>query len=234
VNKKLLNCLFLVLSICTARAQNPQMSPLNADADWYDQLLYSGVEWQPAMPMAAGHEFFLTSDALSGTVSIDGIIFRDVRMKYDIFNDGLIVLWKNGSPIVIDSKKVDEFTIVYNGLPRRFFNLRETYPGIRGFAEIMYQGASSVIAKHIKVVSKNPAAANYAEFREETKYYLVLNGSCCQVKNRSSFLDLMGEYEIPVRKYIRQKNLYLSPASPEGFILAAVYYDSLTVNTKPE
>ncbi len=78
-------------------------------------------------------------------------------MKYDIFNDGLIVLWKNGSPIVIDSKKVDEFTIVYNGIPRRFVNLRETYPGIRGFAEIMYQGASPVIAKHIKVVSKNPA-----------------------------------------------------------------------------
>ena len=234
MNKKLLNCLFLILSICTARAQNLQMSTLNADADWYDQVLYSGVEWQPAMPMAAGHEFFLTSDALSGTVSIDGIIFRDVRLKYDIFNDGLIVLWKNGSPIVIDNKKVDEFTIVYNGLPRRFVNLRETYPGIRGFAEIMYQGSSSVIAKHLKVVSKNPAGANYLEFMEDTRYYLELKGNCSQVKNRSSFLDLMGEYEIPVRKYIRQKNLYLSPASPEGFILAAVYYDSLTVNTKPE
>jgi hypothetical protein len=234
VNKILLNCLFLILSIYTARAQNPQMSPMSADAAWYEQILYSGVEWQPAMRMAAGHEFFLTSESLSGTVSIDGIIFRDVRMKYDIFNEGLIVLWKNGSPIVIDSKKVDEFTIIYNGIPRRFVNLREAYPGIRGFAEIMYQGTSSVIAKHIKVVLKNPAGANYEEFREETRYYLMLNGNCSQVKNRSSFLDLMGEYEIPVRKYIRQKNLYLSPASPEGFIHAAVYYDSLTVNTKPE
>jgi len=216
------------------KAQNPQVSSLSADAAWYDQLLYSGVEWHPAMPMAAGHEFFLTSEALSGTVIIDGITFKDVRMKYDICNDGIIVLWKNGSPIIIDSKKVDEFTVVYNGLPRRFINLRETYPGIRGFAEIMYQGTSSVIAKHIKFVSKNPAGANYAEFTEETKYYLVVNGNCFQVRNRSSFLDLMGEYEVPVRKFLRQKNLYLSNNSPEGFINAAAFYDSLTAIAKPE
>ena len=216
------------------KAQNPQVSSVSADAAWYDQLLYSGVEWHPAMPMAAGHEFFLTSEPLPGTVSIDGITFKDVRMKYDICNDGIIVLWKNGSPIIIDSKKVDEFTVVYNGISRRFVNLRETYPGIRGFAEIMYQGTSSVIARHIKVVSKNPAAANYAEFTEETKYYLVVNGSCFQIKNRSSFLDLMGEYEIPVRKFIRQKNLYLSNNSPEGFINAAAFYDSLTAKAKPE
>jgi len=216
------------------KAQNPQVSSLSADAVWYDQILYSGVEWHPAMPMAAGHEFFLTSEALSGTVIIDGITFKDVRMKYDICNDGIIVLWKNGSPIIIDSKKVDEFTVVYNGLPRRFINLRETYPGIRGFAEIMYQGTSSVIAKHIKFVSKNPAGANYAEFTEETKYYLVVNGNCFQVRNRSSFLDLMGEYEVPVRKFLRQKNLYLSNNSPEGFINAAAFYDSLTAIAKPE
>jgi len=216
------------------KAQNPQMSPVSGDTAWYDQLLYSGVEWHPAMQMAAGNEFFLTSEAMSGTVTIDGITFKDVRMKYDIFNDGIIVLWKTGSPIIIDSKKVDEFTVIYNGLPRRFVNLRETYPGIRGFAEIMYQGTSSVLARHIKVVLKNPAGANYAEFREETKYYLVLNGICSQVRNRSSFLDLMGEYEIPVRKFIRQKNLYLSNNSPQGFISAAVFYDSLTVEVKPE
>lgn len=216
------------------KAQNPQVSSLSADAAWYDQLLYSGVEWHPAMPMAAGHEFFLTSEPLPGSVSIDGITFKDVHMKYDIFNDNLIVMWRNSSPIIIDSKKVDEFTVVYNGIPRKFVNLRDTYPVIRGFAEILYQGTSSVIARHIKVVLKNPAGANYEEFSEEMKYYLVLNGSCFQVRNRSSFLDLMGEYEIPVRKFIRQKNLYLSNNSPEGFINAAIFYDSLTAKAKPE
>jgi hypothetical protein len=234
VNIKVLNCLLLVLSISAIKAQNPQLPTMSADDAWYDQLLYSGVEWQPAMPAAAGHEFFLAPEPLQSTVIVDGITFRDVQIKYDIFNDGLIVLWKNGSPIVIDSKKVDEFTIVYNGIPKRFVNFRETYPGIQGFAEIMYQGTSLVIVKHIKVVSKNPAAANYAEFREEEKFCLVLNGNCYPIKNRSSFLNLLGEYEIPVKKYIRQKNLYLSPDSPEGFVLAAAYYDSLASNTKPE
>jgi hypothetical protein len=234
VNKRVLNCLFLILSISAMDAQNPQMPPVSADEAWYDQLLYSGIEWQPAIQTAAGHEFFLTADPLYGTVSIAGITFRDVRMRYDIFNDRLLVLWKNSSPIVIDSKRVDEFTVVYNGLPRRFVNLREEYAGVQGFAEIMYQGASQVIARHTKVVSKNPAAANYEEFREETRYYLILNGNCFQIRNKSSFLSLLGEYEIPVRKYIRLKNIYLSPASPEGFVLAAVYYDSLTGNVKPE
>lgn len=215
-------------------AQDPHVLYKSADSAWYDQLLYSGVEWRPTMQMVAGYEFFLTSAFLYGTISIDGLTFKEVRMQYDICNDDIIVLWKNGAPIIIDSKKVDEFTMIHKGVTIRFLNLQQTCPEIRGFAEVMYQGKSRVVASHTKVVSRNPAGINYEEFREDTRYYFILNGSCFQIKNRSSFLDLLGEYEIPVRKFIRQKNLYIGLTSPEGFVVAAAYYDSLTGKKQSE
>lgn len=234
MNKTVLNCLFIILSISAMKAQNMQISYESADSAWYDQLLYSGVEWRPTMQMVDGHEFFLTSAFLYGTILVDGITFREVRLKYDICNNDLIVLWKNVAPIIIDSKKVDEFTVVHNGVTRRFVNLQGMFPEIRGFAEVMYQGKSRVVASHTKAVSKNPAGIVYEEFREDTRYYFILNGTCFQIRNRASFLDHMGDYEISVRKFIRQKNLYVSLASPEGFVIAAAYFDFLTGKKQSE
>jgi hypothetical protein len=234
VSNKVLSFLFLILSVSSMKAQNTQRSYESADSAWYDQLLYSGVEWRPTMQMVAGHEFFLTSAFLYGTILIDGITFKEVRMKYDICNDDIIVLWKNSAPIIIDSKKVDEFTVVHNGVTRRFVNFQGMFPEIRGFAEVMYQGKSGVVASHTKAISKNPAGINYEEFREDTRYYFILNGSCFQIKSRASFLDHMGEYEIPVRKFIRQKNIFVSLTSPEGFVIAAAYFDSLTGKKQSE
>ena len=88
----------LFLTVSLLEAQDPQPSYENADSAWYDQLLYSGVEWRPTMYLVDGHEFFLTSEFIYGTVTINGITFKEVRMKYDIANDEIIVLWRSNFP----------------------------------------------------------------------------------------------------------------------------------------
>ncbi len=228
MSNKVLSCLFLILGISALKAQEPQTLYQNVDSAWYDQLLYNGVEWLPVMQMVDGNEYFLTSEFLYGSLTIEGIVFKEVRMKYDIFNDNIIILYKNFLPIIINSKKVDEFTLAYDGTIRRFINTREKYPIIRGFAEVLYKGKSPVVAKYNKVVTKNPTLSHYAEFREDIRYYFIVDGNCYQIRNRSSFLKHMGEYEVAVKKFIRQQKVFVSIISPEGFGKAAAYFDSLT------
>jgi hypothetical protein len=186
------------------------------------------------MQLVDGHEFFLTSEFLHGSVTVEGITFNEVRMRYDICNDHIIILWKNIFPIIIDNKKVDEFAFTYNGVLRKFINLGDKYPVIQGFAEVLYKGKSPVVVKYTKVVSKNPTRIHYSEFREDTRYYFIVNGSCYQIRNRSSFLKAMGEYEVAVRKFIRQQKVFVSIVSPGGFGIAAAYFDSLTGKKKPD
>jgi hypothetical protein len=234
VSNKVLIFLLLILNISVLEAQYPQTIYNSADSAWYDQLLYNGTEWRPTMQLVDGYEFFLTSEFLYGSVTIEGITFNEVRMRYDICNDDIIILWKNTLPIVIDSKKVDEFALTYNGVLRKFINLRDNSPVIQGFAEVLYKGKSQVVVNYSKTVSKIPTHTHYAEFREDTRYYFIVNGSCFQIRNKSSFLKVMGEYEVPVRKFIRQQKVVVGILSPGGFGIAAAYFDSLTGKKKPD
>lgn len=234
MSNKILSCLLLFLTVSPLEAQDPQSSYENADSAWYDQLLYSGVEWRPTMYLVDGHEFFLTSEFIYGTVTINGITFKEVRMKYDIANDEIIVLWKSNFQVIIDSKKVDEFTVIHNGVKRRFINMGDKYPGMQGFAEVLYKGKSSVVARHTKTVARNPTHTHYEEFREDTRYYFIVNERCYQIRNRSSFLKPMGDYEAAVRKFIRQHKVFISIVYPKGFGIAAAYFDSLTGQKKSD
>lgn len=234
MSNKVLICLFLILSISALKAQVPQILYESVDSAWYDQLLYNGIEWRPAMKLVEGHEFFLTSDFLYGAVTIEGITFKEVQVKYDIYNDDIVILWKSILPIIINSKKVDEFIIVHKGVIRRFVNLRDNYPVAHGFAELLYKGESQVVAKYTKTVSRNPTYTHYAEFRENTRYFFILNGICYPIRNRSSFLKPMGEYKVAVKKFIRQEKVFVSIVTPEGFRVAAAYFDSLTDKKKSD
>jgi len=198
-----------------------------ADAAWLDQLLYNGVEWRQGYTTVTGNEFFLGPAFLTGSVTVEGIRFNNVQLRYDIYNDKLIIRRGSAQPIVISNEKVDAFTIYDSGTEIRFVNLRNTCPEVRGFAEIIYTGKSSVIARHTKVIAKNSSLTSYAQFREYTRYYLITGPGCSQIRNRSSFLKLLGHREPAVKRYIRQHNLFMSPSSPQGFGIAAAYYDSL-------
>jgi hypothetical protein len=198
-----------------------------ADTVWLDQLLYNGVEWRPGFATVTGHEFFLGPGFLTGSVTVEGILFNNVQLKYDIFNDKLVIRRGNSKPIVMSNEKVDAFTISDSGTETKFFNLRNTGPEVSGFAEVIYQGKSSVIARHTKVIAKNASLTSYAQFREYTRFYLVTGATCSQIRNRSSFLKLLGSREPAVKRYIRQNNLFMSSSSPYGFGVAAAYYDSL-------
>jgi len=198
-----------------------------ADPDWLEQFLYNGVEWRPGYPLVTGHQFFLTKEYVTAEITIEGIRFSNVRIRYDICNDDVILLWKNIFPIALSMDRIDGFTILHEGTARRFVNFRNGCPAFNGFAEVLYEGSSTFVARYTKVVSINSSQSSYAQFREYTRYYYLINGACSQVRNRGTFLNLMGEYEPDVRRFIRQNNILISSMSPSGFGAAAAYYDSL-------
>jgi hypothetical protein len=205
-----------------------------ADPDWLEQFLYNGVEWRPGYPLVTGHQFFLTKEYVNAEITIDGMRFSDVRIRYDVCNDDVILLWKNIFPIALSMDRLDEFTILHDGAATRFVNFRNAFPEFEGFAEVMYEGTSTFVAKHTKVVSINSSQSTYAQFREYTRYYYLINGTCTQVRNRGTFLNLMGEHEQDVRRFIRQNNIIIGSLSPAGFGVAAAYYDSLVAKEVKE
>lgn len=232
--------IFLTLTailVFSFSAIGQHLSPLYRDADtvWLTQLLYSGNEWRPGSIPVTGHEFFLSGDYLDGSVTVGGFNFNGLRLKYDIFSDRVVLLWKDIHSILLNNSTVESFTVgLYSGtgrnpdfIGRRFINLHDRYPGITGFAEVIYKGPSMVVAKHSKTIAKHTSMSSYAQYRENTRLWFITGDSAGMIRNRTSFLRMFGEYEDEVKRYVRQNNIEMSKLSPEGFGEAAAYYDSL-------
>jgi len=198
-----------------------------ADPDWLEQFLYSGVEWRPEFHMVSGHEFFLTSEYLDADITVEGISFRNVRIRYDICNDNVIILWKSNFPIALSRQRIDGFTVRHDGTERRFVNYHDAFPEFSGFAEVLYSGGTTFVARHTKALNYNPSSTTFSQFMDYTKYFYMINGTCNQVKSRRTFLKLMGDHEQEVKRYIRQNNILMSNFSPAGFSAVAAYHDSL-------
>lgn len=205
-----------------------------ADPDWLEQFLYSGVEWSPEFHMVSGHEFFLTSEYLNADITVEGISFSNVRIRYDICNDNVIILWKSTFPIALSRQRIDGFTVRHEGTERRFVNYRDAYPDFRGFAEVLYTGGTTFVARHTKSLNHNPSSTAFSQFMDYTKYFYMISGTFSQVKSRRAFLKLMGDHEQDAKRYIRQNNILISNFSPAGFSTVAAYYDSLVAKKAAE
>jgi len=234
LGKTILNLLLFLSFAVSARGQHLAPGYSEADPSWLEQLLYRGVEWRPRMTIAAGDEFFLADTWLDGTVTVQGMTFTGKKIRYDIFNDRLVILWKDIQALVIRSDEVDAFSILYGASARRFINLRDDYSGISGFAEVIYSGDIMIVARHTKVIGRNTSMSSYAQFRESTQYYLITGGNALQIRNRGSLLNMLGVHKEEVRRYIRQNHILVSRSSPEGFGVAAAYYDSLVKGAEAE
>lgn len=224
-------CLYLILTLLfTISAGGQHVVPGYSVADpvWLEQLLFRGEEWHPGMTSVTGNEFLMSEDYLDAELTVSGFVFPGQKIRYDIYRDQVVILWKDINALVMGSNDVDEFSIIAGDSRRRFINLREGYPGLRGFAEVIYSGKSMLVAKHIKVIGKNSSLTSYAQFREHTKYYFISGGRCMPVRSRRAFLEMFGEHRNEVRRYIHQNQIDMSRYSPGGFGLAAAYYDSLT------
>ena len=51
------------------------------------QKLYNGRAWKNLYYKIKGDQFLFTTDFIPGSVTIDNKEFRNIRLKYDIYND---------------------------------------------------------------------------------------------------------------------------------------------------
>ncbi|MRR23873.1 hypothetical protein EG830_12930, partial [bacterium] len=94
MRKTILNLLLFILFAVSVSGQHLAPGYGEADPVWLEQLLYRGVEWRPRMTVAEGNEFFMADAWLDGTVTLHGLTFTGMKLRYDIFNDRLVILWK--------------------------------------------------------------------------------------------------------------------------------------------
>lgn len=166
------------------------------------------------------HKFFKTYDFVPGTVFYDDQPYFDIDIKYNVFQDILLVqIPDERGKIVFQpfENRLDGF-ILQN---RRFENVKpvEAGPELAGIYEVLFKtGNLKVLKKHLK---KEKTLLDrdvpYYEFTDDTPQYFYWAGDGLQPLSRSNLTEKFPEEKSDIR-YFYRRNRKQARDNPDVFM----------------
>ena len=174
----------------------------------FDPRLISGDYYQPRFSIPDGHPFFIDEEWKTGSVMLDGTLYDDLLLKYDIISNELVLNTKNMSSfslqLVLKKKH-----IAYFNMGDHFFR---PFPGSFQsdslyFCEVLVQGDTELLllkSKTLSVVSDGLTVYRYLLNQAE---YLHRNGVLYRYWGRPTLYKLFPEIKADIRRYLKEKRL---------------------------
>ena len=191
-----------------------------------DQELVNGLQYYNHHPRSLGNPYLLEGFVHQGSVSLRGVVYSNIWLRYDIFAQQVEVEYRtlNGADnqVVLVGDRLDYFQIEEH----LFMNL-----SFDGEAKRFYQviGSGRMIC-YISWNKKLIPRVSDSRFTEEytppkRKYLLELDGKTNEFQSKSDFVKLFpAERKKEIKKLVRQNHMQFRIASPAQlnlFLMAA-------------
>lgn len=165
--------------------------------------LANGEEYiEPHIIRDDQHKYFLSRNFLEGTVSYNSQLYSPVSMKYNIYDDILLVFLKTNdgsSSFKLLKQKIDSFKIGEHS----FINVQEGKE-VQGFHEVLLDRENLLLLKkHNKKIRKE-LDDNFTYYRfqnDDPAYAIYYNGTYFPVNSRRDFQKIFPERETGIRKF---------------------------------
>jgi len=194
-----------------------------------DQHLINGAEYFNLHIRSEGHKFLDEDKYYKGSVVIDKKIYKDVFLKYDIYNQQVLLLIEHPSggnkQIILNNLRINEFEI-----NDRIFH-KFTFPGT---TTLFYQviGNNKMACFYHFRKQEIPRAIdqyNLSEFTNvQRKSYLHWQSELHAFKGTRSFIRIFPDHQPQIKSYIRQYKLNIRNLNDTEMQRLISYCNSLT------
>lgn len=236
-------CFFLSVSIFSyASAQQNDAPTLASESltkavNHYDNYfgqnlqLYTGPQYTFTYGYVGGHQYFMDDYWEQGSVVFGGQAYDSIFMKYDVFNDILVIehFGEKGVPMSI---KVFSPLIASFMLQNHYFvRLNADSAGVirDGFYDILFEGdhISAMAKREKEIVRTTSSSSLHDDFLEKDRHFLYKNGLYYPVKKRGSVIKVLVDKKKQVKNFIRTNGLYFALDRDRDLRIVAQYYESL-------
>jgi len=193
------------------------------------QLLYNGIVWKNKYHSIDGDQFYMTDWFLPGEVSINGQTFENQKIKFDIYNDELLVPINRDEIVQLNKEMVDSFTMTFENRSYKFINLRnEGSNGFTGYVNILYKGKSELYVKARKEISHYITEKKLGSFYENDLIYLMKDNIAYKITTKKNLYKILQDDNSQLRSFVSHNKIRLSKKRPESYVPLIRYYDSLS------
>ena len=178
---------------------------VTATAQKFNGKIYNGKEYVPATVFISGTPLYHNGENReNNTLMFDKVLYKDIRLFYDIKTDDLIITQRTGlTDIIVVKEMVDFFTIGKDTI----VHLKEAATGLTDgfYLQIFNSPAYKAVARYKKEV-KIPQVVNEKSYYSETvKYFVKTPGSdhFIPVRNIQNLLSIDKQYKKKLKQLLR-------------------------------
>lgn len=201
---------------------------LYAQSIGVESHLYNGVLYKEynAHTSDEGIPYFRTEDWQDGSVFYDGELYEDVPMIYDLVQEKIVIEHGYGGiKLELINEKIKYFTLSGHTFVRLVADSSRS-PIRTGFYDLLYDGKAKCLAKLQKTYNEEIVSRELLiKFRENNRYFIVLNGRYYQVKGKSSILSVLEDRAADIRKFIRKNKIKFKGDRGQAIAKVVRYYD---------
>lgn len=168
------------------------------------QQLFNGTEYFKYKSYSGEHPYFLSDQYIVGSLSYDGVYYPAVPLYYDIGLDRLVTpYYFDGTWMSFVGELVKEFNL--KGHSFRYFRaIKGDLPGF-GFYEVLYDGQSTLIARHRKSYSEQIDGMEVIRaFKTSVEYYLLIDDRSFRINENEKIPAAIKDKKAEVRNFLRK------------------------------
>ena len=186
-------------------------------------VLYSGKKETPYNKIFDGHPYFENENFVAGTLCYNGVVYKDVLMRFDLFKNELTVtLPQSIFPVVLNNDKF-EYAIL-NG-STIVLSVSEANAQDK-FMVILQDGVYPVVRKY-KIRMTN-ISAFVDSYMSQRQYEIYVNGVPRSVKNKNTILKLFPDRRKELNEYAKQHNLNFKNQIEQSILALVNHYENLS------
>jgi hypothetical protein len=215
--------------VCSNISENAGLNIVEQDTLQDIQTLFNGRIWRNRYYKVREDQFLFYREFLPGSVTVEGKTFKNLSIRYDIYNDEIMTITNHATILQLNKEMVDSFNIIYLNKSYYFTKIQEdSLKWFKGYMNVLYKGKTALYVKYRKEIELLAVEKRYDLFYQTHRIYFVKDDLVHLVSSKREFLRLFDEYKDQVRSYIKKNRLKVTKKEPESFVPVAEFYDSLS------
>jgi hypothetical protein len=192
------------------------------------QILYNGILWRNRYFKIREDQFLFSKEFLSGNLSINGQSFKNLNIRYDIYNDEIMIPTNHGAILQLNKEMVDSFSINFDNKTYKFTKIQEdSVRGFKGYVNVLYKGKNALYVKYKKEIEFLAVDRKFDMFYQTLRIYFLKDGIVHLISGKREFFNLLDEYKLQIRSFIKKNRIKVKKKIPESFVPVIEFYDSL-------
>ena len=192
-------------------------------------LLYNGTEYTSAYRGILGSPLFEAEDFEIGLISYNGVLYGNIRLKYDLVSNEVIIKGFQNENISLTLERIDSFSI----MKHLFIRIRADSAGgyeRPHFYELMYAGKNArFLVERKKVIKKALHAEDASSFLTYNIYYVVKGNVLYPITNKKSLIRLLGGGNV-MKNFLKNNKINLKKDAVNSIKKVVAFYDQLKSN----